>query len=87
MIERACILANTNFIEISDINIDKEDKYDFEKEIEIETNEFRVDQFVNLDELNKRYIEYVLKRKSGSMKEASKILGVDRSTIWRKLKQ
>jgi len=40
-----------------------------------------------LSELNRRYIEKVLKITSGNKKKASKILGIDQSTIWRKLKK
>lgn len=48
--------------------------------------------FDNLDEptledLERRYITYVLKRTGGNQKRAAEILGINSSTLWRKLKK
>jgi two-component system response regulator HydG len=40
-----------------------------------------------LDEIQRRYIRYVLDRTSGNKTETAKILGLDRKTLYRKLKE
>ncbi len=42
--------------------------------------------FVTLDELERRYIFEVLEYTGGNKSQAARILGVDRSSLWRKLK-
>jgi DNA-binding NtrC family response regulator len=42
---------------------------------------------ISLDELERRHIVAVLKKSSGSKSVAAKILGLDRSTLWRKLER
>lgn len=41
-------------------------------------------ELVTLDELQRRYIEHVLKATSGNQTQAARILGVDRKTLYRK---
>lgn len=43
------------------------------------------DQGIDLAELERRYIELVLERCQGNKAKASRVLGIDRSTLWRKL--
>ncbi|TJX68827.1 PAS domain S-box protein [Soehngenia saccharolytica] len=84
MIERACILTDTDEIDLTHICVESTDKDLISEE---KSDKFVVDEYLNLEELNKEYMKYVLSSKNGSVKEASKILGVDRTTIWRKLKE
>jgi transcriptional regulator with PAS, ATPase and Fis domain len=42
-------------------------------------------ELVTLDEMERRYIQKVLEATGGSRTRAAKILGVDRTTLWRKL--
>jgi len=84
MIERASILTNTDKIEKNDILIETQSTNIYEKE---DLEKFLVDDHLTLDELNKEYIKYILNKTNGSMKEASNLLGIDRTTIWRKLKE
>jgi DNA-binding NtrC family response regulator len=41
----------------------------------------------SLEDHERDYIQYVLSRSSGNLTRASKILGMDRTTLWRKLKK
>ncbi len=75
-IERAVILANGDVITPRELpnNLTKED-IDFSKE-RIET----------LEECEKRYIKFVLERCQWNQKKATEILGISKSTLWRKMK-
>lgn len=84
MIERASILTNSDKIEKNDILIETENTGIHEKD---DLEKFLADDHLTLDELNKEYIKYTLNKTNGSMKEASNLLGIDRTTIWRKLKE
>ncbi len=44
------------------------------------------DELVPLDQVERRYIEHVLERSGGNRTLAAKILGLDRKTLYRKLK-
>lgn len=43
--------------------------------------------FVSLDELEQAYITHVLKHMGGKKTQAAKMLGIDKTTLWRKLKR
>jgi two-component system response regulator HydG len=45
------------------------------------------EHILNLDELERRYIERVLKAVQGNKTQAAKLLGVDRRTLYRKLER
>jgi DNA-binding NtrC family response regulator len=40
-----------------------------------------------LEEVERRHIEYVLRRTDGNRSQAAELLGIDRKTLWRKLRQ
>jgi len=48
-------------------------------------DEFCVDSLITISELESAYIKFVLKKCKNNYSKASKILGISRSTIWRKL--
>ena len=45
------------------------------------------EQLLSLEEVERRYIDHVLKATSGNRTQAAKVLGLDRKTLYRKLKQ
>jgi len=40
-----------------------------------------------LEEHEKRYVEWVLEKSQGNKTKAAKIMGIDRVSLWRKLKK
>jgi transcriptional regulator of acetoin/glycerol metabolism len=42
---------------------------------------------MTLKDLEEEYIEHVYKKTNGSIKECSAILGIDRTTLWRRIKE
>jgi DNA-binding NtrC family response regulator len=46
-----------------------------------------LDQRLSLDELERRYVLRVLERAGGNKNEAARVLGIDRRTLYRKLKE
>jgi two-component system response regulator HydG len=44
-------------------------------------------RLVTLDELEQNYINHVLVKSNGKKSRAAQILGIDKTTLWRKLKR
>jgi transcriptional regulator of acetoin/glycerol metabolism len=47
----------------------------------------RIPSNLRLDELEKLAIEAALRRSSGNVKESAEVLGIDRSTLYEKIKR
>lgn len=83
VVERAVVLSRHNEITLDVIP---------QKIIEYKSNQLILgDQdnqpLASLDDIEKRYIRYVLDRTGGNKTETAKILGLDRKTLYRKLKE
>lgn len=80
IIERAVIMAGGNVIEREHLPV----RF-------LETTEEAIapsdENFVTLDQLEKRYIVDVLKACGGNKSKTAEILGISRAALWRKLKQ
>lgn len=93
IIERCVVLStdevlNLNHMNINEINIhDSGMEYEDDKEFIENDAFFSIDKEIDLDELNKLYIEHILDQKNGAINESANILGINRSTLWRKLKE
>ena len=48
---------------------------------------FSIDKDLTLEELEKKYINYLLSRNNFNKAQVSKILGIERATLYRKLKE
>lgn len=82
VIERGVALSTTNQIGIEDLP---------PKIIEHRSNEIFIggddpSQLVPLEQIERRYIDHVLKATGGNQTRAAQILGLDRKTLYRKLK-
>lgn len=85
-IERAVVLASTEFITPDDLPNYENDKKETKTE-EINKSFFAVDEAMTLDEVSKRYIEFIFKRNNFAKEQTAKVLNIDRKTLYRKLKE
>ncbi len=79
IIERAVVLSNSSQIEIEHLPDDL-------KDLKIQVFTKKEGKFMTLDELEKEYIIWVLKEVDNRKTLAAQILGIDRVSLWRKLK-
>jgi len=82
-IERAVALARGDLIEVDDLPERVRDA----EETRLEIAAAHVEDLVSLAELERRYITRVLEATGGNKTQAARILGIDRKTLFRKLKQ
>jgi transcriptional regulator with PAS, ATPase and Fis domain len=80
IIARAVALTNTSRIELSHL------PEDF-KRFKIITFRKKNSPLLTLEEQEREYIKLVLKETGGNKTLAAQILGIDRATLWRKLKK
>ncbi|HIJ57517.1 MAG TPA: sigma 54-interacting transcriptional regulator, partial [Deltaproteobacteria bacterium] len=64
-----------------------EDLPDYLRDLTIETFRRPDSDFPTLEEYEKRYIEWVLEKNEGNKTKAARVLGIDRVSLWRKIKR
>ncbi len=80
IIERGVALSNGNVIEVAHLPQDL-------KELSIRTFRKKEGKIPSLEEQEEAYIKWVLKEVGGNKTLASQVLGIDRVSLWRKLKR
>lgn len=80
VIERAVALANGPEIKVGDLP-------EYISNLSVETYRRHNSEFPTLEEQEKNYIEWVLDKCDGNKTKAAKIMGIDRVSLWRKLKR
>jgi DNA-binding NtrC family response regulator len=80
VIERAVALENGPLIRVADLP-------DYICNLSIETYRHHPSDIPTLEEQERRYIQWVLNRSEGNKTRAAKIMGIDRVSLWRKLKR
>lgn len=80
-VERCVILADNPILSWSSDAPEEGSEKAFNEELFSGTN------FVTLDELEQAYISHVLNHSKGKKNRAAQILGIDKTTLWRKLKR
>ncbi len=81
-IERAMVFCNTHLLNVCDIETNSEDRGLL--------NENPRDIFslgMSLEELDNKYISYILKKTVGKKDIAAKLLGINRKTLYRKIRE
>ena len=80
IIERAVTLANGPTLELQHLSIDLQ-----QHRFKMQRRQRR--EFLPLDEYEKEYIAWILGQVDGNKTRAAEILGIDRVSLWRKLKR
>ncbi|HEY9074668.1 MAG TPA: sigma-54 dependent transcriptional regulator [Desulfobaccales bacterium] len=81
IMERAVTLCNGPVIEMAHLPLDFQQPHMFQ----VQRHQKR--EFHSLDENEKEYISWVVKQVNGNKTKAAEILGIDRVSLWRKLKR
>jgi DNA-binding NtrC family response regulator len=81
IMERAVTLCAGNFIEVQHLPLDFQQPHFFQ----VQRHQKR--EFHTLEENEKDYISWVVKQVNGNKTKAAEILGIDRVSLWRKLKR
>lgn len=79
-VERCVILAESPILKWESEN-QQDDIND------ITAAQFSEDDFLSLEELEQEYIQHVLKCHKGKKTKAAQVLGIDKTTLWRKLRR
>ena len=79
-IERSVILADVPVLHWESVGAESEDQLDIPVS-------FSADDFVSLEALEQEYISHVLKCCNGKKTKAAQVLGIDKTTLWRKLRR
>ncbi|MBZ0104956.1 MAG: sigma-54 dependent transcriptional regulator [Sulfuricella denitrificans] len=79
IMERGCALARTHFIELADLP-------DELRESRAAVFQKRDGKIPSLEEQEKDYIQWVISEVGGNHTAAAQVLGINRSSLWRKLK-
>ena len=82
-IERAVVLAMSDTITPEDLPSSES----FTNEQKSELSFVETDKVMTLDELSKKYIRLVFDKNNGAKEQTAKDLGIDRKTLYRKLKE
>jgi len=90
-IERAVVLTTSQILQCDDLPTEDFFKH---KDHSSAPNEavrkglsFEDDKPVTLDELSKKYIQHIFEKNGGAKEQTAKDLGIDRKTLYRKLKE
>lgn len=78
-IERAMVTCKSNVL--------SEDDFSFLKNINFTERDWKIPTDISLQEMEKIVIEATLRRHGGNIKETASVLGIDRSTLYEKIKK
>jgi DNA-binding NtrC family response regulator len=80
IIERAVTLSTGGTIELRHLSPDLQQR-------QLTVHRRKKDQFMTLEDNEREYIKWVLQQVNGNKTRAAEILGIDRVSLWRKLKR
>ena len=87
-IERAVVLSNDEYIRPGDLALEDNEMLEGDQSNEREKyyEDVRASSF-SLEELSKKYIRFIYDKNRGAKEQTAKDLGIDRKTLYRKLKE
>jgi DNA-binding NtrC family response regulator len=87
-IERAVVLSSDDLIKPEDLALEDNETFN---EPKLPTNENYYEEIksisMSLEELSKKYIRFIFDKNRGAKEQTAKDLGIDRKTLYRKLKE
>jgi DNA-binding NtrC family response regulator len=87
-IERAVVLSNSEYVDVDDLPSADHGLSDNKEEEGTTGNAlFAINSVMSLEDMNKKYIEFIFKRNGFAKEQTAKELGIDRKTLYRKLKE
>jgi DNA-binding NtrC family response regulator len=87
-IERAVVLCTNQLITPEDLPGEDSILRSKESDLKIETlNDHHEGHVLTLEEISKKYIQYIYDKNAGAKEQTAKDLGIDRKTLYRKLKE
>jgi two-component system response regulator HydG len=86
-IERAVVLTKSDYIQVEDLPDLPLMSTEILKEKKQENSFFSINKIMPLEELSKKYIECVFQHNHFAKEQTAKELGIDRKTLYRKLKE
>lgn len=85
-IERAVVLSNSEYVDVEDLPQIEQSTGDNKAEYSEVGALFSINSIMSLEDISKRYIEFIFKRNGYAKEQTAKELGIDRKTLYRKLK-
>ncbi len=87
-IERAVVLTNSEYVDVDDLpSVDYGLSETKQEEKGASGAIFSINSIMSLEDMNKKYIEFIFKRNGFAKEQTAKELGIDRKTLYRKLKE
>ncbi len=87
-IERAVVLSNSEFVDVDDLPDLEVESLETKNLGEPKSNAlFSINTIMSLEDMNKKYIEFIFKKNGFAKEQTAKELGIDRKTLYRKLKE
>jgi transcriptional regulator with PAS, ATPase and Fis domain len=80
IVERGVALATSDVLELAQIPEDL-------RSLEMQTFRKSLGKYASMEEVERAYIEWILKETNFNKTEAAKALGIDRVSLWRKIKK
>ena len=86
-IERAVVLATSDLIEVEDLPTHEHSTSEGKGDGSTSNALFTVNSLMTLEDVSKKYIEFIFKRTNYAKEQTAKELDIDRKTLYRKLKE
>ncbi|MBC7430216.1 MAG: sigma-54-dependent Fis family transcriptional regulator [Bacteriovorax sp.] len=86
-IERAVVLVTSDLIEVDDLPTHDQTTHEGKGEGSASNALFTVNSLMTLEDVSKKYIEFIFKRNNFAKEQTAKELDIDRKTLYRKLKE